>query len=146
MKTYSAKPLEVERNWWVVDAEGLTLGRLATTVANLLRGKHKPTYTPHIDSGDFVIIINANQIVVSGKKAEQKKYYNHSLYPGGMRVRGYREMKSEQVIERAVWGMIPHTSLGRQQKLKMKIYAGAEHPHSAQQPKPYTIAKKSEVA
>jgi large subunit ribosomal protein L13 len=146
MKTYSAKPVDVERTWWVIDAEGLTLGRLATVVANLLRGKHKPIYTPHIDTGDFVIIINAEKIVVTGKKGQEKKYYNHSLYPGGMRVRTYANMKPREVIERAVWGMIPHTSLGRQQKLKMKVYTGAEHPHAAQQPKVYTVAKKSEVA
>lgn len=147
MKTYSAKPLEVERIWWVIDAEGQTLGRLASLIANLLRGKHKPIFTPHIDTGDFVIVINSDKIKVSGKKETQKKYYNHSLYPGGMRTTVYRDMKSDDVIERAVWGMLPHTTLGRQQKLKLKVYTGAEHPHQAQMPKAYTIVKKSaEVA
>jgi large subunit ribosomal protein L13 len=143
MKTFSAKPLETERTWWVIDAEGQTLGRLASLVANLLRGKHKPIFTPHIDTGDFVIVVNADKIVVTGKKATQKKYYDHSLYPGGMRTTVYRDMKSDRVIERAVWGMLPHTSLGRQQKLKLKVYTGPDHPHAAQQPKPYQVVKKS---
>jgi large subunit ribosomal protein L13 len=146
MKTFSAKPLDVERSWWVIDATGLTLGRLATVIANLLRGKHKPSFTPNIDTGDFVIVTNVEKIVVSGKKAQQKKYYDHSLYPGGLRTTLYRDMKPERILERAVWGMLPHTSLGRQQKLKLKIYTGAEHPHQAQMPKVFTVQKKTEVA
>lgn len=147
MKTYSAKPLEVERQWWVVDAEGQTLGRLATIIATLLRGKHKPQFTPHIDTGDFVIVLNAEKIRISGKKAEQKIYHNHSGYPGGLKSISFKkliEKDPRQVIYRAVWGMVPHTSLGRQQMTKLKIYAGAEHEHEAQQPKKYAVLQQNE--
>ncbi|MEB3286099.1 MAG: 50S ribosomal protein L13 [Vampirovibrionales bacterium] len=142
MKTYSAKPLEVERDWWIIDAQDLTLGRLATEIANLLRGKHKPQYTPHLDTGDFVIVINADKIRVTGKKFNQKKYYTHSLYPGGLTTRTFRQLQEThptRIIERAVWGMVPHNTLGRQQMTKLKLFAGAEHPHQAQQPKVYTL-------
>lgn len=147
-KTYSAKPLELERTWWVVDAEGQTLGRLASVVSGLLRGKHKPQFTPHVDSGDFVVVINADKVQVSGKKATQKLYRRHTLYPGGLRTVAFRDMlnnRPHKPIEIAVQGMLPHTSLGRQQFTKLKVYAGAEHPHAAQKPVPYTFATK-EVA
>ena len=145
MKTYTAKPLEVERTWWVIDAEGQTLGRLATTVANLLRGKHKPQYTPNIDTGDFVVVINAEKIQVTGKKFTDKKYYDHSLYPGGLKTITFKaqlEKDPTKIIERAVWGMVPHNTLGRAQLGKLNVYKGAEHPHQAQQPKPYQIQLK----
>lgn len=149
MKTYSAKPLEIEREWWVVDAEDQTLGRLATEIANLLRGKHKPQFTPHIDTGDFVIVINAEKIRVSGKKMHQKKYYDHSLYPGGLRTRTFREIQEsarpEELIQRAVRGMVPHNTLGRQQLTKLKLFAGPEHTHAAQQPKAYKLTRKEAV-
>ena len=139
-KTYSAKPLEVERQWWIVDAEGQTLGRLATKIAILLRGKHKPEYTPHIDTGDFVIVLNAEKIQVSGNKETEKMYHHHTGYPGGFRsisFRGLMEKNPTKIIEKAVWGMIPHNTLGRQQLTKLKVYAGTEHPHVAQQPQQY---------
>lgn len=137
MKTYTAKPLEVERKWYVVDAEGQTLGRLATQVASILRGKHKPTFTPHVDTGDHVIIINAEKIHLTGKKLQDKKYYRHSGYPGGIKSVTAGEVLNrhpERVIKAAVWGMIPHNKLGRQVITKLKIYAGPEHPHQAQTP------------
>ncbi len=140
MKTYSAKPLEVERKWIVVDAEGQTLGRLATIVATLLRGKHKPEYTPHVDTGDFVIVINAKGIQVSGKKRTDKKYYHHTGYLGHLKVINFEDLLAkspEKVIEKAVWGMIPHNRLGRDLIKKLHVYAGAEHPHQAQKPEPY---------
>lgn len=148
MKTYSAKPLELERTWWVIDAEGQTLGRMATEIANLLRGKQKPQYTPHIDCGDFVIVINADKVQVSGNKTTQKLYRRHSGYPGGLRTVNFRDMRDNRphkVVEIAVKGMLPHNSLGRQQFTKLKVYAGAEHPHAAQQPIPYQLSKQ-EVA
>jgi large subunit ribosomal protein L13 len=141
MKTYSAKPLEVERKWWIIDAEGKTLGRLSTIIANLLRGKHKPQYTPHIDTGDFVIVINAEKIQVTGKKPTQKFYHRNTGYPGGHRMISFRDQlakQPEKVLEHAVKGMLQHNTLGRQQFTKLKVYAGAEHPHTAQQPVPYT--------
>ncbi len=137
MKTYTAKPLEVERKWYVLDADGQTLGRLATQVASILRGKHKPTYTPHVDTGDHVIIINAEKIHLTGNKLQDKKYYRHSGYPGGIKsVTAGEVLKRypERVIKAAVWGMIPHNKLGRQVITKLKIYAGPEHPHQAQTP------------
>ena len=137
MKTYVAKPTDRERNWLVVDAEGLTLGRLATQIADALRGKRKPTYTPHIDTGDFVVVINAEKIAVTGKKLEQKMYYKHSGYPGGLRERTLQEQLDRQpteVLRKAVKGMLPRTKLGRAQLTKLKIYAGPEHPHEAQAP------------
>ena len=136
-RTYSAKPTEVQRKWYVVDAEGKTLGRLATTVAATLRGKHKPTYTPHIDTGDFVVVVNAEKIKVTGSKETQKVYYRHSNYPGGLKsetLKDLRERHPDRIIENAVKGMLPRTALGKQQLTKLKVYAGAEHPHTAQNP------------
>ncbi|NLJ84391.1 MAG: 50S ribosomal protein L13 [Halanaerobiaceae bacterium] len=138
MRTYMAKPEEIERQWYVVDATGQTLGRLATKIADILRGKHKPIYTPHVDTGDYVIVINAEKIELTGKKWEQKKYYRHSGYPGGIKEITYDKLlkkKPELIIEKAVRGMIPHNRLGRQMIKKLKVYAGPEHPHQAQQPK-----------
>ncbi|MBD1372332.1 50S ribosomal protein L13 [Hazenella sp. IB182357] len=140
--TFMAKPLEIERKWYVVDAKGKTLGRLATEVATLLRGKHKPQFTPHVDTGDFVVIINAAEIELTGKKLDQKMYYRHTGYPGGLRsinARDLREKRPERMLELAVKGMLPKGSLGRQQLKKLKVYAGSEHPHSAQQPIEYNL-------
>lgn len=126
-----------DRRWHIVDVAGLTLGRAATQIAHLLRGKHKPTYTPHVDSGDFVIVLNAQKVVFTGNKLEGKQYYHHSLYLGGLKAKSAKEMlvnKSDEVIRRAVWGMLPKGPLGRDIIKKLKIYPGAEHPHSAQQP------------
>ena len=137
MKTYSAKPGEVERKWVLVDAEGQILGRLATTVANILRGKNKPQFTPHVDTGDFVIVINAEKVQVSGNKFEGKVYGHHTNYPGGLKQETFKtaiEKHPERVIERAVYGMLPKTTLGRQQRKKLKVYVGPEHPHKAQNP------------
>lgn len=137
MKTYVANPQNVERKWYVVDAEGQTLGRLATQVASVLKGKHKPTYTPHVDTGDHVIIINAEKIHLTGNKLHNKKYYRHSGYVGGIKSTTAGELLNrhpEKVIRSAVWGMVPHNRLGRQMIKKLKIYAGTEHPHEAQQP------------
>lgn len=142
MKTYSAKPDEVERDWWVVDAEGKTLGRLASEIVTILRGKHKPIYTPHVDCGDYVIVLNAEKISVTGDKLDSKIYYRHSRYPGGLYQRTLREQLEkfpERVIETAVKGMLPKNSLGRKVLKKLKVYAGSEHPHQAQQPKPLEI-------
>jgi large subunit ribosomal protein L13 len=132
-----ARPLEVERKWYVVDAEGRTLGRLATQIAKVLRGKNKPQYTPHVDVGDFVVVVNAEKVVVTGKKAEQKVYRRHSGYPGGMKETSYARMmerRPEEILRRAVYGMMPKTRLARRQMGKLKIYAGPEHPHAAQNP------------
>jgi large subunit ribosomal protein L13 len=137
MKTYHAKPGEVERKWYVIDAEGKTLGRLASQIARILTGKHKRTYTPSVDTGDFVIVINAGKFVVTGNKMDEKFYTRHSQYPGGFRKTILREQlarKPEMVIEKAVWGMLPHNRLGRQQLKKLKVYAKSTHPHAAQQP------------
>jgi large subunit ribosomal protein L13 len=142
MKTYVATPTTRERNWLVVDASGKTLGRLATQVADTLRGKRKPEYTPHIDVGDFVIVVNAEKVTVSGRKREQKLYYRHSGYPGGLRSRTLAEMlerRPEEVIRRAVKGMLPRNRLGRAQLRKLKVYAGPEHPHAAQKPEPMEV-------
>ena len=142
MKTYVATPDSRERNWLVVDASGKTLGRLATQIADALRGKRKPEYTPHIDVGDFVIVVNAEKVAVTGRKLEQKRYYRHSGYPGGIRSRTLSEMldrRPEEVIRKAVRGMLPRTRLGRAQFRKLKVYAGPEHPHQAQQPKQLEI-------
>ncbi|HHT68408.1 MAG TPA: 50S ribosomal protein L13 [Firmicutes bacterium] len=142
MKTYTAKPQEVERKWYVVDADGQTLGRLATQVATILRGKHRPTYTPHVDTGDHVIIINAEKIHLTGNKLQAKRYYRHSGYPGGIKSVTAGEVLNrhpERVIKAAVWGMIPHNKLGRQIIKKLKVYAGAEHPHEAQMPEPLVL-------
>ncbi|NMM55410.1 50S ribosomal protein L13 [Paenibacillus aquistagni] len=140
--TYMAKPAEVERKWFVIDAEGKTLGRLASEAAALIRGKHKPTFTPHVDGGDFVVIINAEKVVLSGNKLADKKYYRHSLHPGGLKVTTAQEMlanKPERMIELAVHGMLPKTRMGNKMKLRLKAYAGAEHPHQAQQPEVYEL-------
>ena len=137
MKSYMANPSKIERKWYVVDATGHTLGRLATEVANVLRGKNKPTYTPHIDTGDYVIVINADKIKVTGKKLDQKIYYNHSDYVGGMKETTLKEMlakKPEYVIDHAVKGMLPKGPLGRQMIKKLHVYAGPEHAHAAQKP------------
>lgn len=137
MKSYMARPLEVERKWYVVDAEGQTLGRLATQIARVLRGKNKPQYTPHVDTGDFVVVVNAEKVVVTGKKAEQKVYRRHSGYPGGMKETSYARMmerKPTEILRKAVRGMMPRGRLARQQLRKLKIYAGPEHPHAAQSP------------
>ena len=139
MKTYTAKPGEIQRDWYVVDAEGKTLGRLATQIADTLRGKQKPQYTPHVDTGDFVIVVNAEKIHVTGNKLDQKRYYRHSGYPGGLRSRTLREQldrRPTEVLRVAVKGMLPKNRLARQQITKLKIYAGPEHPHEAQNPKP----------
>jgi large subunit ribosomal protein L13 len=144
MKSYMARPLEVERKWHVIDAEGQTLGRLATEIARLLRGKNKPQYTPHVDTGDFVVVVNAEKVVVTGKKAEQKIYYRHTGYPGGLRETSYEvllERKPTEILRKAVRGMMPRTRLGRQQFRKLKIYAGPEHPHEAQSPEPYEVKR-----
>jgi large subunit ribosomal protein L13 len=139
MKTYSAKPGEITREWYLVDAEGKTLGRLATQIADTLRGKRKPQYTPHVDTGDFVIVVNAEKIQVTGNKLDQKRYYRHSGYPGGLRSRTLREQldrRPTEVLRVAVKGMLPKNRLARQQITKLKIYAGPEHPHEAQNPRP----------
>jgi large subunit ribosomal protein L13 len=142
MKTYVAKPTDRERSWYVVDASGKTLGRLATEIANTLRGKRKPTYTPHIDTGDFVIVVNAEQIRVTGNKLADKRYYRHSGYPGGLKKRTLNDMlerRPEEVIRLAVKGMLPRNRLARKQLTKLKVYAGPDHPHAAQQPVPLDI-------
>ena len=142
MKTYSAKPGEVQRDWYVVDAEGQTLGRLATRLADVLRGKGKPQFTPHVDTGDFVVVVNAEKIAVTGKKLDEKMYYRHSGYPGGLTERPLREQlerRPTEVLRKAVKGMLPRTRLGRQQLTKLKIYAGPEHPHEAQAPEPLDL-------
>jgi large subunit ribosomal protein L13 len=142
MKTYSAKPGEIERQWYVVDAEGQTLGRLATQIADTLRGKRKPQYTPHIDTGDFVVVVNAEKIHVTGKKLDEKLYYRHSGYPGGLRKRPLRdelERRPTEVLRKAVKGMLPRNRLGRAQLTKLKVYAGPEHPHTAQAPTPLPL-------
>jgi large subunit ribosomal protein L13 len=144
MKTYVATPENRQRDWFVVDAEGQTLGRLATQIADALRGKRKPEYTPHCDTGDFVVVVNAEKITVTGDKLESKRYYRHSGYPCGIKSRSLAEMldrKPEDVIRLAVKGMLPRNKLARKQLLKLKIYAGSEHPHSAQQPKPLEVSK-----
>jgi large subunit ribosomal protein L13 len=144
MKTYVANPKDRERNWLVVDATGQTLGRLATQIADTLRGKRKPTYTPHVDTGDFVIVVNAEKIHVTGNKLANKRYYRHSGYPGGLKSRSLAEMldrRPEEVIRIAVKGMLPRNRLSRRQITKLKVYAGPDHPHAAQQPQPMEISK-----
>lgn len=137
MKTFSAKPETVKRDWYIVDATGLTLGRLATEVATRLRGKHKPEYTPHVDTGDYIVIINAEKIHVTGNKAQDKIYYSHSGFPGGIKSISFEKLivrAPERIIESAVKGMLPKNPLGRAMYRKMKVYKGAVHPHAAQQP------------
>jgi large subunit ribosomal protein L13 len=144
MKTYVATPADRERNWVLVDASGKTLGRLATQIADALRGKRKPAYTPHVDTGDFVIVVNAEKIAVTGNKRADKRYYRHSGYPGGLRSRSLAEMldrRPEEVIRLAVKGMMPRNRLARKQLTKLKVYAGPEHPHAAQQPQPMEISQ-----
>ncbi len=142
MGTFSAKPTDIKQDWYIVDAEDIVLGRLASQVAQILRGKHKPIFTPHMDTGDFIIIINAEKVRLTGKKAEAKTYFRHTGYPGGQRTTSYRELLEkhpERIIQKAVKGMIPHNRLGRKIMKKLKVYAGTEHPHEAQQPKPLEI-------
>jgi large subunit ribosomal protein L13 len=142
MKTYVATPADRQRDWYVIDAEGKTLGRLATQVADTLRGKRKPDYTPHRDTGDFVVVVNAEKIAVTGNKRSDKLYHRHTGYPGGVRTRTLGEMlerRPEEVIRRAVGGMLPRNRLARRQLGKLKVYAGPDHPHAAQQPKPMEI-------
>ena len=144
MKTFVATPATAERNWYVVDATGRTLGRLATQIANTLRGKRKPEYTPHIDTGDFVIVVNAEKIAVTGDKRTEKLYHRHSGYPGGLKTRTLQDMldrRPEEVIRLAVRGMLPRNRLARKQLTKLKVYAGPEHPHAAQQPQPMEISQ-----
>ena len=146
MKTYSATPADITHDWFVVDAEGMVLGRLAAEVAKILRGKHKPMFTPHMDTGDHVIVINAAKVRVTGKKAEQKLYFRHTGYMGHEKYTPFATMIAkhpERVIEKAVYGMLPKNSLARQKvRLKLKVYGGGDHPHVAQQPKPLTFAKQ----
>ena len=142
MKTFMASPEKIERKWYVVDAEGCTLGRLSSEIAKVLRGKNKPEYTPHVDTGDYVIVINAEKIAVTGKKMDQKMYYHHSDYIGGLKETTLKEMLAkhpERVIEHAVKGMLPKGPLGRQMYTKLDVYAGAEHPHAAQKPETLTF-------
>src|SRR5918992_1515223 len=144
MKTYSAKPGEITRRWYLVDAEGQTLGRLATQIADTLRGKNKPQYTPHVDTGDFVVVVNAEKIHVTGKKLDDKIYYRHSGYPGGIKQRTLREQldrRPTEVLRKAVKGMLPRNRLGRAQLTKLKVYAGPEHPHGAQKPQVLDLKK-----
>jgi large subunit ribosomal protein L13 len=139
MRTHSVKASEVRKDWYVVDAEGEVLGRLATRVATVLRGKHKPIFTPHLDTGDHVIVVNASKVRLTGRKPEEKRYFSHSMYPGGLRWRSIGEVQSshpERVVQKAVRGMLPKNKLGRALIKKLKVYEGAEHPHQAQTPKP----------
>lgn len=143
MKTYSPKASEIQRDWYVVDAEGMTLGRMATEVARVLRGKHKPTFAPHMDTGDFVIVVNADKIVLTSNKAKTKNVYHHSGYPGGLRTRAYGDAlqrRPADTVKASIVGMLPHNRLGRAQARKLKVYAGPTHPHAAQQPAPLEIA------
>jgi len=141
-RSYSAKPGEIQQRWYLVDADGKTLGRLATQIADTLRGKQKPQFTPHVDTGDFVVVVNAEKIAVTGKKLDEKMYHRHSGYPGGLRSRTLREQLDRQpaeVLRKAVKGMLPRNRLGRAQLTKLKIYAGPEHPHVAQAPEPLEL-------
>jgi len=144
VRTYSPKPGDADKKWYVIDATDVVLGRLATQVAILLRGKHKPTFAPHMDQGDYVIVINADKIVLTGKKLDQKFAYRHSGRPGGLKAVSYRELmatRPERAVEKAVRGMLPHNSVGRQQLRKLHVYAGAEHPHVGQQPIPFELTQ-----
>ena len=144
MSTYSPKPGEVTRNWLVIDAEDVVLGRLAVTAATLLRGKLKPSFAPHVDTGDFVVVVNASKVALTGNKATDKLAYRHSGRPGGLRAVPYGELIAQdprKAVERAVWGMLPKNKLSRQLIKKLKVYSGPEHPHSAQQPQPYEITQ-----
>jgi large subunit ribosomal protein L13 len=142
VRTYTPKASEIQRAWYVIDAEGLVLGRVATEAARILRGKHKPTYTPHLDTGDHVIIVNADKIVLTSDKADKKVLYRHSGYPGGIRQRTYGDLmaaKPQEAVRRSIRGMLPKTRLGRAQLSKLKVYAGPTHPHAAQQPQPLEL-------
>ncbi|SIS39829.1 50S ribosomal protein L13 [Insolitispirillum peregrinum] len=147
MKTYSAKPSEVDRKWYVIDANGVVLGRLASTIANILRGKHKPTYTPHIDTGDHVVVINADKVKLTGRKLTDKKFFWHTGHPGGIKERTIGQILGgnypERVIEKAVERMVPRGPLGRAQLKKLRVYAGTEHPHDAQQPEVLDFAARN---
>ncbi len=141
-KTFMPKAADITHDWWVVDAEGLPLGRLATEVASLIRGKHKPTFAPHIDGGDFVVVVNAEKVEVTSSKSKEKIYYRHSGYPGGLKEESYEKLMKrhpERIIEKAVKGMLPKNRLGRAMYRKLKVYSGPTHPHAAQQPKPYAV-------
>ena len=147
MRTYSPKSTDITRQWHVIDASDVVLGRLASQVAVLLRGKHKPIFAPHVDTGDFVIVINADKVALSGNKLEQKRAYRHSGYPGGMHSVSYGELmekRPDRIVEKAVRGMLPKNSLGRKTLRKLKVYAGPDHPHSAQQPVPFEISQVSQ--
>ena len=142
MSSYIAKPETVERKWYVIDADGVVLGRLASQVALMLRGKHKPTFTPHVDTGDYIIVVNTDKIAMTGRKLDQKIYYHHSGYPGGLKETKYRDLlanKSEFALKKAVRGMLPKSPLGNKMFKKLKVYAGAEHPHAAQQPEVFDM-------
>jgi large subunit ribosomal protein L13 len=144
VRTFSPKASDVTRQWHVIDATDVVLGRLASQIAILLRGKHKPTFAPHVDTGDFVIVINADKVALTGKKREQKFAYRHSGYPGGLTAKPYRELlveRPDRAVEKAVRGMLPHTTLGRQMLKKLKVYAGPNHPHQAQAPVPFEISQ-----
>jgi large subunit ribosomal protein L13 len=144
VRTYTPKPGDVERQWYVIDASDVVLGRLATHVATLLRGKHKPVFAPHIDTGDFVVVVNAGKVALTGSKADQKLEYRHSGFPGGLRATSYTELLAKnprRAVEKAVKGMLPHNRLARQQITKLKVYAGPEHPHAAQKPIPFEISQ-----
>ena len=146
MKTYSAKPSEVKHNWWIIDAEDVVLGRLATEVSKILRGKNKPIYTPHIDTGDHVVIVNAKKVRMTGRKREQKIYYHHTGHPGGLKEQSAKfilETHPERIIEKAVERMMPEGPLGEHQFAKLRVYPGTEHPHEAQQPKVYDFGAKN---
>jgi len=148
-RTFTPKADQITREWLVIDAADVVLGRLATHAAALLRGKHKPTFANHVDMGDFVIIVNADKVALTGQKLAQKKAYRHSGYPGGLTATTYAELlesKPERAVEKAIRGMLPKNSLGRAQFTKLKVYAGPEHPHAAQQPKPYTISQVAQQA
>ena len=144
MRTYTPKPTDVERQWYVIDATDVVLGRLASQVAQLLRGKHKPIYAPHLDTGDFVVIVNAEKVALTGNKLEQKRAYRHSGYPGGLRSVAYADLIAkhpERAVEKAIKGMLPKNSLGRKMFRKVKVYAGPDHPHQAQKPIPFEITQ-----
>jgi len=147
VRTYTPKPADITRQWHVIDATDVVLGRLASHVADLLRGKHKPIYTPHLDTGDFVVVVNAGKVAMTGNKREQSIVYRHSGFPGGLKRRSYDDVlntRPERIIEKAVKGMIPHTTLGRHQLTKLKVYAGPEHPHQAQAPQPFVLTQISQ--
>ncbi len=145
MRTYTPKPADITRQWHVIDATDIVLGRLASQAAVLLRGKHKPYYAPHLDCGDFVVVINADKVAMTGKKAEQSMVYRHSGYPGGLSQQSYAEVlrsqRPERIVEKAIRGMVPHNSLGRQVLSKLKVYGGPSHPHQAQNPQPFVLTQ-----